>query len=166
MPVFFQHLDDFKNDQLRKQSFREARKAKKGKFFFVANSTAINGPALIMTPPSGRMHPDLIRDLKKGGLPVKGTFHNMPDGGIIFLPKRPVNRRPFAEAVRDMLLSAGISIPVASIQIFTPGDVKKAGGLPAILGTKPADTDVDDDDDSDSDEAPPVRKEKPKKPAQ
>lgn len=147
VPVFFQNMKDLQDRQMLKRSIQEARAAKKGKFFYVPNSPAYGGPALIMSAPGGKMHPDLLRLLKQGGTPVKGTFRNLPDGGLVLMPSRPVNRQPFAEAVRTIALSVGISIPLQGIQILTPEDIKKKKGA-----AKPEDEgDEDEDDDSDSD---------------
>lgn len=122
MPVYFQDLNDYQDSQLFKQSLQEARRAKKGKFFYASNSRAVGGPALLMS--TGRMNPDLKRALK-GGSKVGGKFENREDGRLILWTDREANRSALAEDVRAILLSVGISVPLEKIRVRTPGDVKR-----------------------------------------
>lgn len=123
MPVYFQDLNDYLDGQLFKQSLQEARRAKKGKFFYVSNSIAAGGPVLMMS--TGRMNPDLKRALKTGGSKVGGKFENRKDGRLILWTDREANRSALAEDVRSILLSCGISVPLEKIRVRTPGDVKR-----------------------------------------
>lgn len=123
MPVYLQDINDYLDKQLFKQSLQGARRAKKGKFYYIPNSMAAGGPALLMT--SGAMSPDLKRALKKGSTKVGGKFENRPDGRLILWTDREANRSALAEDIRALMLSVGISIPLEDIHVRTPGDVKR-----------------------------------------
>ena len=123
MPVFFQDLNDYLDLSLYKRAMQQARRASKGKLFYVPQSKAVGGPALIMT--TGRIDPDLQRVLKAGGTKVGGTFENRPDGRLILWPKREVNRAVMAADVRALLLSCGVVVQLHEIHIRTPADIKR-----------------------------------------
>ena len=123
MPVFFQNLDDYLDGQMFKRALQEARRAKKGKFFYVPSSKVVGGPALLMS--TGAMSPDLKRELKSGGSKVGGKFENLEDGRLILWTDREVNRSALAGDVRELMLSVGISVPLEDIRVRTPGDVKR-----------------------------------------
>ncbi|MEL6343000.1 MAG: hypothetical protein AAFV53_07685 [Myxococcota bacterium] len=125
MAIHFQDLNDLQDPRLMKSAIRELRK-NSGKFFYSTYSTALDGPALIVIGPGGRLAPDVKRAVKKGGVPIKGKFQTDRWGRLVLLVNREVNRSEMAESVRSIAKGYGVSIPLQDIVIRTPSDRKRA----------------------------------------